>query len=101
LTRDHSSNKDLATFPIVVFSLGFAFFVAQHMQPNAIGTYAHYATAAFMILYAGARVQGHRQAAAAYIFLGGHVFLYSQYGTFCAWLVTCRELSVFLLCFAC
>jgi len=96
--------------PMVIFSVSFGFFVAQHGQPNMIGLlrsvsffvymlivgvlfllaliyfnvqsgyYMHYGCCAFVLLHAVARVSGYRLSAAGFILIAGYLFFYGQSG---------------------
>jgi hypothetical protein len=66
--------------PMAFFSISFGLFIAQHEQPNVFGYYMHWATCAFVVLHAVARVSGNRLSAAAFIFVAGYLFFYGQSG---------------------
>lgn len=66
-------------FAIIMFCLGFGYFIYQHEQPNQVGVTMHAATAGFVLFHAILRFLGYRQEAGATIFIAGHLLLYGQY----------------------
>jgi len=77
LSNGQCANQQL---PAVIFSISFGFFIAQHKQPNIYGYYMHWATCAFVVMHALARVRGNRLSAAVFVFLAGYSFFYGQSG---------------------
>ena len=77
LSNGQCANQQL---PAVIFSISFGFFIAQHKQPNIYGYYMHWATCAFVVMHALARVRGNRLSAGAYAFLAGYLLFYGQSG---------------------